>query len=90
MNFRLDKSQTTIKSNPTLITLHRTSDDASVPVQNSISYFLVLRKMGMPTETHKFEHGAHGVGLIVDDFDLDQWESLLENWCIRWKWVVKN
>lgn len=76
-------------STPPTILFH-TSDDASVPVQNSISYYIALRKMGIPAEMHISEHGAHGVGLVVDDYSLGQWESLLENWLTRWKWIHKN
>lgn len=67
--------------------LFHTSDDAVVPVQNSINYYLALRKIGIPSEMHIFEHGAHGKGLVVDDFALGQWSDLLENWLTRWKWI---
>ena len=61
-----------------------TSDDASVPIQNSVSYYLALRQKGIPAELHIFEHGAHGKGLLNDDFALKQWADLLENWLQRW------
>ncbi|HHH49371.1 MAG TPA: alpha/beta hydrolase [Saprospiraceae bacterium] len=70
--------------------LFHTSDDKSVPVQNSIAYYLALRKYGIPVEMHIFEHGNHGVGLVVDDFALKQWSSLLENWLTRWKVIDKK
>ncbi|MBK7700240.1 MAG: prolyl oligopeptidase family serine peptidase [Saprospiraceae bacterium] len=62
-----------------------TGDDNVVPVQNSVSYYLALRSKGIPAELHIFEHGNHGLGLLVDDFAIRQWASLLENWLIRWK-----
>ena len=70
--------------------LFHTSDDAVVTVQNSINYYLALRQLGVPAEMHIFEHGAHGVGLIIEDYGLSQWESLLENWLTRWKWFAKD
>ena len=68
---------------PTFI--FHTGDDASVPVQNSIDYYHALRKYGIPAELHIFEHGRHGVGLVVEDEALGQWQWLLENWLKRWK-----
>jgi acetyl esterase/lipase len=66
---------------PTFI--FHTSDDKSVPVQNSIEYYLALRALGIPAEMHIFEHGDHGVGLIVEDKNL-QWSLLLEDWLVKW------
>ena len=73
---------------PTFI--FHTSDDKAVPVQNSLAYYMALRKFGIPVEMHIFEHGNHGVGLVVDDFALKQWSALLENWLMRWKMIDKN
>ena len=77
-----------VNTPPTI--LFHTSDDASVPVQNSINYYLALRKLGIPAEMHIFEHGSHGKGLIVDDYSLGQWDSLLSNWLTRWKWITSD
>ncbi len=70
--------------------LFHTSDDNVVPVENSINFYLALRAHGIPCEMHIFEHGAHGLGLIIDDFALKQWEPLLENWLMRWGVFVKK
>lgn len=82
-----NEKQVSVITPPTI--LFHTSDDPVVPVENSINYYLALRKQGIPAEMHVFEHGAHGVGLIVDDYGLAQWEGLLENWLVRWKWIKK-
>lgn len=71
---------------PTFI--FHTSDDKVVPVQNSVHYYLALRKYGIPAEMHIFEHGRHGVGLVTEDPTLKQWSALLEDWLKRWK-VIK-
>ncbi len=68
---------------PTFI--YSTSDDKSVPVENSVKYYLALREMGVPVEMHIFEHGPHGSGMGQNDETLKQWRDLLENWLIRWK-----
>jgi acetyl esterase/lipase len=60
--------------------LFHTSDDATVPVQNSIEFYLALRAAGVPAEMHIFQHGKHGVGLARDNPDLSVWPDLLANW----------
>lgn len=60
--------------------LFHTSDDPVVPVENSVYFYVALRKAGVPVEMHIFEHGRHGVGLAQDDPGLKIWPELLENW----------
>ena len=43
--------------------LWHTSDDGSVPVQNSLLYASALAAHGVPFELHVFPHGAHGLAL---------------------------
>ena len=71
---------------PTFI--FHTSDDKSVDVENSVLYYLALRKMGIPAEMHIFQHGPHGVGLAKEDPTLSEWTVLLETWLKNWG-VVK-
>ena len=60
--------------------LFHTSADATVPVENSVYYYLALRKAGVVAEMHIFQRGPHGVGLAMDDFALAEWPGLLANW----------
>jgi len=60
--------------------LFHTSDDGGVPVENSVHFYLALRKAGVPAEMHLFEHGRHGVGLAPDDPALSVWPRLCESW----------
>ena len=60
--------------------LFHTSDDPVVPVQNSIEFYLAMRKAGVPVEMHIYEHGRHGVGLAKNDPELSTWPTLLANW----------
>lgn len=55
------------------------SDDKSVPVENSINYYLALKKMEIQTEMHIYEKGGHGFGLGIIDTS--------KNWtndCVNW------
>lgn len=46
---------------PTLIA--HAADDATVPLDNSLTMFAALRAAGIPAELHVFEKGGHGFGL---------------------------
>jgi dipeptidyl aminopeptidase/acylaminoacyl peptidase len=59
-----------------------------LPAENAVSYYLALRKAGVPAEMHIFENGPHGLGLALDDPALGQWPSLLLNW-LRTRGLVK-
>jgi len=63
---------------PTFI--YHTTDDATVPVEQALSYYEALLKAGVPVEMHIFAHGAHGSGLGMGNATLDQWPGLLESW----------
>ena len=63
---------------PTL--LFATSADATVPAENSVSFYLALHKAGVPAELHVFQTGPHGVGLDLSDPALGEWPRLLLDW----------
>jgi acetyl esterase/lipase len=67
--------------------LFTTGTDTSVPAENSIVYYLALRKAGVPAELHIFERGAHGIGLALGDPALGEWSTLLRNW-LRGRGVI--
>jgi acetyl esterase/lipase len=60
--------------------LFHTTNDAAVPVENSVRFYLALRKARVPAEMHLFENGPHGVGMALNDPVLSVWPSLLMNW----------
>jgi acetyl esterase/lipase len=60
--------------------LFHTANDPAVPVENSVRFFLALRKAKVPAEMHIFENGAHGVGMALGDPALSAWTPLLLNW----------
>ncbi|HVO99652.1 MAG TPA: alpha/beta hydrolase [Bryobacteraceae bacterium] len=60
--------------------LFHTTTDATVPVENSVRFYMALRKAGVPAELHIFQNGPHGVGLAPTDATLSAWPSLLANW----------
>ena len=70
--------QVTDATPPTFI--YHTNADTVVPVENSVAYFLALRRAGVPAELHVFKEGRHGTGLGMDDRALSEWPALLANW----------
>ena len=55
--------QVTAQTPPTFI--FHTTNDNGVPVENSVRFYLALRKAKVPVEMHLFENGPHGVGMAL-------------------------
>jgi len=70
--------QVTQQTPPTF--LFHTTDDAVVPVENSVMFYLALRKAGVPAEMHLYQQGPHGVGLAPTDEALSSWPARLADW----------
>jgi len=60
-----DERWTNSKTPPAFL-VHAT-DDLVVPVENSIHYYLALKRSGVPAELHVYETGGHGFGLGRED-----------------------
>ena len=60
--------------------LFHTNADTGVVPENSIRFYMALRKAKVPAEMHIFENGPHGVGLALGDPALGAWPVLLTNW----------
>lgn len=63
---------------PTFI--YHTTDDATVPVEQAVTFYEALLKAGASGELHIFAHGSHGSGMGSGNPALDQWPGLLETW----------
>lgn len=63
---------------PPTFLVHAT-DDGSVPVENSINYYLALKNNNVLVEMHLFQKGGHGFGLGKTDSSKN-WTYCLENW----------
>lgn len=60
--------------------LFHTDADTAVPAENSVMFYLALRRAGVPAELHIYEQGPHGVGLAPDDPVLSSWSDRLADW----------
>jgi acetyl esterase/lipase len=60
--------------------LFSTTTDTVVPPENSVAFYLALRKAGVPAELHIFQSAPHGVGLDFSDAAVGEWSNLLLRW----------
>jgi acetyl esterase/lipase len=71
--------QVTEKTPPAFLV--HSEDDKAVPVENSINYYLALKKLKIPAEAHFYPEGGHGYGLRTDGKgSLAGWPLALEGW----------
>jgi len=60
--------------------LLQAEDDLIDPVQNSLVYFIALKKAGVAAEMHLYAHGGHAFGLRQTKFPITEWPQLVETW----------
>src|SRR5439155_12954721 len=73
-----NETQVTLQTPPTF--LFHTNADSGVLSENSVLFYLALRKAGVPAEMHIYETGPHGVGLAPRDPVLSTWPDRLAAW----------
>lgn len=64
-----------------------TTDDAGVPVENSLLFYTALHAARVPVELHLFQSGRHGFGLAPGDSVLSRWVELCTAWMRRNGWL---
>jgi len=69
--------QVTSATPPTFLV--HASDDATVPVENSIRFYQACIKNKIPAEMHIYPKGGHGFGMYNKTTD-DSWMERLRNW----------
>jgi dipeptidyl aminopeptidase/acylaminoacyl peptidase len=55
-------------------------DDKVVIPQNSVDFYLALKKYDIPAEMHIFQEGGHGFGMTKKNLPVDQWPDLFYSW----------
>jgi acetyl esterase/lipase len=73
-----NEKQVTAETPPTF--LWHTNEDSGVPPENSIHFYLALRRAKVPAELHVFERGRHGLGLAASTPGTSTWPKLCEDW----------
>ncbi|WP_426484754.1 prolyl oligopeptidase family serine peptidase [Flavobacterium sp. 2] len=72
---------------PKTFLVHAT-DDKAVPVENSINYYLALKKEKVLAEMHLYENGGHGFGLGVKGTNAN-WPKDCEKWLTANNYTLK-
>lgn len=62
------------------IFIFQTDEDAVVPAENAVSFYLACRRHGVPAEMHIYRPGPHGVGLYLGNPVLGTWSGHLRDW----------
>ncbi|MFD2942507.1 alpha/beta hydrolase fold domain-containing protein [Flavobacterium notoginsengisoli] len=73
---------------PKAFLVHAT-DDKAVPVENSINYYLALKKEKVTVEMHLYENGGHGFGLGVKGTN-SFWPKTCEKWLAANNFTLKS
>ncbi len=63
---------------PTFIVL--ADDDKGVSPENSIRFYMALKKNNIPAEMHIFNKGGHGFGMKKTGLPVEQWPDLFIQW----------
>ncbi len=73
-----NEKQVTAETPPTFLV--HADDDKVVPPENSISFYLALRKAGVPAEMHIYEKGGHGFGPGAGKGSASSWMTRCADW----------
>jgi len=55
-------------------------DDHVDSVDDSLAYYIALKKAGVPVEMHLYAQGGHAFGLRRTKFPITGWPQLVEAW----------
>lgn len=77
--------QVTTLTPPTF--MFHTDEDDGVPLENSVLFYLALRKAHVPAELHIYQKGRHGVGFAPNDPVLSTWADRLADWLKINGWI---
>jgi acetyl esterase/lipase len=78
--------QVTKETPPTF--LWSSTTDEVVPAENSVAFYMALRKAGVSVELHIFAEAPHGVGLDLRDASVGMWGELVVEW-LRGRGVLR-
>ncbi len=73
-----NEKQVTPETPPTF--LFHTDEDTGVPPENSVYFYLALRRAKVPAEMHIYRRGRHGLGLAPETPGTSNWPKQCEEW----------
>jgi dipeptidyl aminopeptidase/acylaminoacyl peptidase len=60
--------------------LLQNEDDHVDGVEQALSYYVGLKKAGVPVEMHLYAQGGHAFGLRRTKFPVSRWPELVDTW----------
>ena len=60
--------------------LVQAEDDDVDGVDQSVAYYIALKKAGVPVEMHLYAQGGHAFGLRRSELPITRWPQLMETW----------
>jgi acetyl esterase/lipase len=73
-----NEKQVTAETPPTF--LFHTDEDQAVASENSVAFYLALRKAKVPAELHIYRQGRHGLGLAKNTKGTAGWSVACKDW----------
>ena len=70
--------QVTGQTPPTFLV--QAEDDPVDPIEESLVYYVALKKAKVPVEMHLYAHGGHAFGLRRTEMPITRWPELVEKW----------
>lgn len=87
LQFLLSAEEQITASTPPAFLVHTDADQGVVP-ENSIWYYLALRRKGVPAELHIYQEGRHGLGMFPEEnHAFAKWPAKLETWMQVNNWL---
>jgi len=74
---------------PPVFVVH-TTEDKTVPVENSLQFYAAMRQIGASIEMHIYEHGAHGFGTQPDLGTTSEWPDRWIAWMRAHAWIAPS
>ena len=78
-DFRLNPNVPVTSNTPPTFLLQAENDPVD-NVNNSLVYYLALKKAGVPVEMHLYAQGGHGFGLRPTKSPITHWPQLVQKW----------
>jgi acetyl esterase/lipase len=82
-----------VDSNTPPMFILQAGNDPVDTIQNSLVYYIALKKAGVPTEYHIYAEGGHAFGLNRTALDNPDWNKLpIADWeslVVRWLQTIK-
>jgi acetyl esterase/lipase len=77
--FELNPDVPVTRQTPPTFLLQAENDNVD-SVNNSLVYYIALKKAGVPVEMHLYAEGKHAFGLRPTKFPITRWPQLVETW----------